>query len=181
MAVTEVREKSWEARKKYAEYLKALKGKHADAYRKDFEALKRAYLAIARGKRVIDLFETIRLGGVDEQNRPRLAVVRADATWCWYQSRGSGRPYPVFSRDSDFWGSRKRSYWIELPATALPLYRPGGERHGMRVACRAVVPSIPPALLPDAPLRRFHILWEADWENVPVDPMLLKHLGKNLY
>ncbi|MFI4852645.1 MAG: hypothetical protein ACIAZJ_26335 [Gimesia chilikensis] len=42
-------------------------------------------------------------------------------------------------------------------------------------------PVSPPALLPVGNLANYQILWEAEWETVPVDPMLLKHLGKSLY
>ena len=46
---------------------------------------------------------------------------------------------------------------------------------------KAVVPTIPPDLRPKAKLSNYWILWEADWEEVPTDPMLLRHLGGSMY
>ncbi len=40
---------------------------------------------------------------------------------------------------------------------------------------------IPPGLMPGGSLSRFHILWEAEREEIPRDPMLLRHLGKGRY
>lgn len=45
----------------------------------------------------------------------------------------------------------------------------------------AIVPIIPANLRPAKALHRYVILWEADWEAVPVDPMLLRHLHGDLY
>ena len=46
---------------------------------------------------------------------------------------------------------------------------------------KAVVPSIPPRLRPKIAYSNLHILWEAEWETVPTDPMLLRHLDGALY
>jgi hypothetical protein len=51
----------------------------------------------------------------------------------------------------------------------------------MTITGRALVPLIPPWARPKAKLSNYHILWEADWTDVPVDPALLKHLGGPLY
>lgn len=47
--------------------------------RKEDEALRVAYKALAEGKALIDLVDVFRATGVDAQGRPRLAVCRADA------------------------------------------------------------------------------------------------------
>jgi hypothetical protein len=49
------------------------------------------------------------------------------------------------------------------------------------VNASAVVPIVPPQYRPKFKLSNYHILWEADWKRVPVDPILLKHLGGSLY
>ena len=46
---------------------------------------------------------------------------------------------------------------------------------------RAIVPQVPAPLRPNSHLRNYHILWEAEWDGVPTDPALLKHLGGDLY
>ncbi|MEM9658124.1 MAG: hypothetical protein AAF961_07165, partial [Planctomycetota bacterium] len=67
MNVATIDESRWKAREKYAEYLKATKERHCAEY----EALKNAYRELSRGKRVLDLVETLRQAGVDERGRPR--------------------------------------------------------------------------------------------------------------
>jgi hypothetical protein len=44
-----------------------------------------------------------------------------------------------------------------------------------------VVPSIPPRLRPPSALADYFILWEAAWESIPTDPMLLRRLSGSLY
>ncbi|MEM9657753.1 MAG: hypothetical protein AAF961_05265, partial [Planctomycetota bacterium] len=113
--------------------------------------------------------------GVDERGRPRLAIVRADAKLCWYRSRSWQRPYPVFSKVDDFGFARPGPRRVEMPSGVFPVYR-------TEIRCRAVVPSIPPSIAPpERQLHRYHILWEAEWESIPVDPMLLRSLGKGIY
>lgn len=47
---------------------------------------------------------------------------------------------------------------------------------------RARVPFIPPQHRPRFRLDRYHLLWDAVWEQaLPVDPLLLKHLDGPFY
>jgi hypothetical protein len=43
------------------------------------------------------------------------------------------------------------------------------------------VPLIPPRLRPAGDLSNYHILWEANWQAPPTDPLLLRHLSGPLY
>lgn len=162
------------ARQKYAEYMKAVKERHSAEY----EALKNGYRELSKGRQVIDLVKTMQDAGVDHNNRPRLAIVRADAKLCWFRWTSTSRDWtgnkPVFSA-SDSWKPPK-SQSVVLPSETF-----GNNVNHLRHGLRAVVPTIPPALLPAGNLANYHILWEAEWETIPVDPMLLKHLGKSLY
>ena len=175
MQVTTMTESRYKAREKYAEYLRGLKMRHSAEY----EAAKNAYRELSRGRQVIDLVETMRAAGVDAQHRPRLAIVRADARLCWYRSRSLRRPYPYFSMEATSVFDKPGPRRVELPVGVFPRHSPGSTTR--EVSCRAVVPSIPPSVLPAGKLTRFHILWEAEWENMPVDPLLLKSLGQGLY
>lgn len=161
------------ARKKYAEYLAALKTRT----NKEYEAAKNAYRELAKGNMVIDIVSTMQKAGVDHKNRPKLAIIRADAKLCyfgWTHLRGQyGQSKPIFSTER--WNPPKCKS-VAFPREAFP----AASNHPGRQLL-AVVPSIPPALLPDGDLSKYHILWEAEWESIPVDPMLLKHLGKSLY
>ncbi len=159
-----------EARVKYAEYLRAVKERHSAEY----EAIKNGYRELSRGRRVLDLVETMKAAGVDERGRPRLAIVRADAKLCWFRRSWRDRD-PTGGRFSmDRWSNARHARRnVVLPAGTFP----GVTDRDLR----AVVPVIPPGLMPSGSLARFHILWEAEWEEIPRDPMLLRHLGKGLY
>lgn len=172
MQVATINETRWQAREKYAEYLRGVKERLSD----ELEAIKNGYRELSRGRQVLDLVATMQQAGVDEQQRPRLAIVRADAQLCWYGWRNvrGEEPWkatrPTFSMSRDWKPAKSRC--VQLPRETLP---------EPRRTCRAIVPTIPPRLMPAGKLSNFHILWEAEWENVPIDPMLLKHLGKSLY
>lgn len=174
MDVATIEENRWEARQKYAEYLKAVKERHSSEY----EALKNAYREISKGNQVIDLVESFRKSGLDSLGRPLLAVARADAQRCWFRWDSWK---PTF-QDRSFWGRKPpKSARFELPQKTFSHsnHTPPAKPHSQTL--QAIVPTIPPSLLPSGKLDRYVILWEADWEVVPVDPMLLAPLGKNLY
>lgn len=174
MQAAVIDENQWQAREKYAEYLKAVKERHSAEY----EALKNAYREISRGNQVIDLIETFRRTGTDHLHRPRLAVARADGRLCWFRWRSRNGPnHPTFSIVNDFWSGRQGTRRISLPLSTFAT--PFDLRS--RISLRAVIPTIPPSLTPAGKLNRYFILWEAEWESVPIDPMLLAPLGKNLY
>ncbi|QDT95528.1 hypothetical protein [Gimesia aquarii] len=176
MEVTTIEEKHLIARQKYAEYMKAVKERHCIEY----EALKNAYRELSKGNQVIDIVATMQNAGVDHLERPKLAIVRADAKLCWFRwtttKREAGFKKPIFSSNSDWHPAKSRC--VVLPRNTFPT---DNDQQWRREVLRAVVPSIPPSLRPGAKLSNYHILWEAEWETIPVDPMLLKHLGKNLY
>lgn len=159
-------------RQKYAEYLRAVKERHSAEY----EALKNGYRELLKGRQVIDIVSTMKNAGVDQLNRPRLAIVRADAKLCWFRWRRvrgqkDWTDRPIFSMTNEFQSPKTQS--VVFPRNTFAAQP--------KSTLRAVVPTIPPSLLPGGKLSRYHILWEAEWESIPVDPMLLRHLGKSLY
>jgi hypothetical protein len=149
------------------------------------EALKKAYAAIATGKRVFNMNTVLRDAGLFEgTHMPKIAIVRADAqvvkfrTWVDNQVyfRGSRRGYPndieskhtVFSRalfgEKITWDWRRaHNIW------QIEQYE-------------AVVPFIPPRFRP-AKLEDYFIMWEPIWKKVPPapDPFLLRPLGSGLF
>jgi hypothetical protein len=142
---------------------------HRDRYdRRDWE-IERIYREIAKGRKVISAFESIRNAGVDERGRPRLALMRADqpSVICnyWYERE-------VVFRSDDF--SRARDRYITVPW-------PGRPRRETPSA-RALAPRIPPQYRPaSSELHKYHLLWEASWSDVPVDPILLKRLSRDAW
>jgi hypothetical protein len=142
-------------------------------------ALMRVYRAMAKGLRVLDIVEVMRAAGVDGEGRPRLAIVRANAThvhfrvvnqggglFCSFPVRGKQRPRSVVK--GDLIGITDNTF-------------DGLHAWSFHTNPRAVVPTIPPEHRPKQELASYHILFEPAWEDVPADPFLLKHLYGPLF
>lgn len=169
------------AKEAYLEYRRAVLD--GEGLPGDRQAMK-AYLALSRGHRVIDVERAMQLAGCNPNGSPKLAIVRADAKLCFATRRGATRGIGqlLFGPTNTLWRQT-------AGAVKVDNVRPPADKHwdGQRWrdpslwSGRAVVPTIPPSLRPTAKLSNYHLLWEAEWETVPVDPMLLKHLGGTLY
>jgi hypothetical protein len=136
---------------------------------RDWE-IERIYRAIARGKTVISINSAIRNAGTDEFGRPRLAIMRAD------QERCICRPYysdSVLFTNTD--NRRHADLNFEIPWPSL-------ERIPCSRSIQARLPRIPPRHRPKGDtLAKYHLLWEADWSEIPRDPYLLKRIGKDAW
>jgi hypothetical protein len=142
-------------------------------------ALMKAYRALGRGVKVIDLVAVMQAANVDALGRPRLAIARADQTQVRFDHRWRGEC--VFDKPGAF--SRGRSATrVRLP---LNTFRAPDEKPALHLpqveSLTAIVPTIPPLHRPHDSLEHYWLLWEAEWSKPPVDPALLKHLGLNLY
>jgi hypothetical protein len=154
----------------------------------DDELLMRAYRTIAQGKRVLDLRETFKISGLDEQLRPKLAIARADAVRVWFEHHYRMSRWifttTTSSRARAGTGSGKT---VVVPRDVFSVLdgrssvSPPGRQQWWRI--EAVVPTIPAHLRPPTTaLHGLHILWEAEWQPIaPKDPILLKRIGAYLY
>jgi hypothetical protein len=136
---------------------------HRNTYdERDWE-IEKIYRAIARGKKVISVVDSIVNAGADDAKRPKLAIARANATSC---RCNRDRDLVRFTPDAS-WRTTVRVPWPGmLNASSL----------------RVIVPRIPPQHRPAAKsLAAYHILWEADWQEIPRDPMLLRRIGKDAW
>lgn len=173
-----------EARRAFLDYRRAVRARH-DA---EDEAIMRGYRALSQGHQVLDVHDAFRTTGVDEKLRPRLAIARAGERYCWYRNHGDNGHFTTRSwRGSttmgDFHAQRTKRHDIVLPKGVLPTckqYIAGGSSYRL-TEWRAIVPIVPAGLRPKAKLSNYHILWEAEWEQAPTDPILLRHLGGALY
>ena len=134
---------------------------HRGAHTKEDAEIERIYYQISRGRKVIRAHESIRAAGVDAAGRPKLALIRANVRRCRLSHYTRDRV--EFTDDANPWRNSIKIPW--------PGYQPIQNSH------RALVPMIPVHLRPSDHLERYHILWEADWQAVPVDPMLLRKIG----
>jgi hypothetical protein len=155
------------ARVAFLQYRHAVRERHD----KEDEQIMRGYRALSQGKQLIHLRDTIKAGGLGNDGRPRLAVMRADQKWCFFRRSWDGGF--SFTNDGDAWRSRHQTR-MRFDSTVLEIDKPA--------EAQALVPLIPPGLRPNIALSNFHTLWEAEWKRVPPrDPALLRHLGGDLF
>ena len=142
---------------------------HRDVYdERDWE-IERIYRAIAKGKTVISVNDAIRRGGIDERGRPRLAIMRADQGIVQCDPWDSDKV--TFSNEH---GSHAAEWYFRIPWPNRAIVHRG--------LLSARLPRIPPQHRPaGGTLCNYHILWEADWEDIPRDPYLLRRIGKDAW
>lgn len=168
------------AKTKLAAYRKAIAARcHSKAAKeatREYEAIENAYRVAAKGLPLIELSKAMAMGGWDEQGRPRFAVHRADLKMvrCYVSDQIQ------FSDQDKRWHSRASLLTHAFPLAQMPP-RPEGSRRYL--SCSAIVPIVPPDVLPrpNLDLSKRVILWEADWQAAPVDPLLLLPIGGDLY
>jgi hypothetical protein len=130
--------------------------------------IQRTYQLIAQGRVVIKALESIKTAGLNEQGLPKLAIIRADAKQCFFAGMSDGS---CTFRPNNGWSSRRSQRDIDLPRDSF-VFKENYPR------AKAIVPLVPVHLRPKRGIENYHILWEADWQAVPVDPMLLRRIGK---
>lgn len=161
-----------EARDKFEEYVASVEGREPTA--EEMSAIL-GFKALADGKQLLNLYDALKAGGLDDLNRPRLAIAVADWQWCHLQMHHySDGTHRFAMSEPKLWATRfSARNRITIPRSVFPP-RPAGASPRTQ---RAVVPTIPPGVRPRWNLANYHILWEAVWEPVPpTDPLLLRRL-----
>lgn len=152
--------------KKYEVYRASVRQQHnaVDA------ALEKGYKALSQGKQLIDLHAALASAGLNEKGLPNLAITRAHAPICFWSSNGKGG------------GAFTMDRWPRSNATRRIIHIPDGIfPRGQWGSGKAIVPYIPLEYRPHRGLHNYHILWEAEWESIPIDPFLLRHCAGSLY
>jgi len=138
-----------------------------DQIYRDFQAV---YGHLRHGKKIIDLFESMKNTGLNEDGDPRLAICRADAKQCYCQKHAEGSA--LFSMESNhlsyYTNPRKTYNDLLLPPGTFQWHKQD-EKQGMgrwKVL-----------------LKNLHIIWEVEeWKPIPPkDPILVKQLTPNLF
>lgn len=144
--------------------------KHAHYSTPMDEEIRRAYHLISRGRMIIQALASITAAGLhdapftDNHRKPKLAIARADAKRCDMQtSNGSVSFY------ADYDKPREQKRRIEVPMPGVRSTDASG---------RAIIPLIPIGVRPRRGIQNYHILWEAEWQTIPHDPMLLRRIGR---
>lgn len=175
--------------RRYCELLKT----HPDDHVK---TMKDAYYALSKGQPIIDIYQAFKVTGKHNNDRPRLAIARANLKKIVFQRRGkkgagafwSPGAWEWFGTD---WNLNSRNCQTALPDNTfgmewnLDTWKRNEWSHFTTV--QTMVPPIPAEFHPKKSLERYFILWEVDqdgWEPIPEppgDPMLLKRLSPNLF
>lgn len=166
-----------EARKLFLDYRRAVRERQND----EDAAIMRGYRALSQGMQVINIRDAFEAAGFDEKGLPRIALARADekfldCTKNWDARFAFHFPHSGWGHRCQFAAGRCRSFG-GIPGS------PRAEKW-LWLHARAMVPNVPPALRPKAALSNYHLLFEAEWREIPRppgDPALLKHIGGDLY
>lgn len=158
------------------------------AIEREDEALKKAYGAIAAGRRVFNMNTVLRDAGLFEgTHMPKIAIVRADAqTVKFMRPSFSSRRAGGFRFVGLRQGAEIESKHTTFSPTLFGERVTWGWRNAQKIwqveQYEAVVPFIPPRFRP-ANLENYFIMWEPIWKKVPPqpDPFLLRPLGSGLF
>jgi len=157
-------------------YRDAVRERHSDEY----SAIMHGYKALSKGYALLDLGEVMKRAGLDAYQRPRLAIARATGQHVYCRVAIDGRAQFCIRHD---WYRSSRHCCISFPKGTFSPQNSTHEKweRTWHQEAKAILPLIPAALRPKASLENYHILWEAEWESVPRDPLLLRHLSGMLY
>lgn len=177
----------WTAKKKQKDCEEAAKMPGGSSM---YRQLAHVYKQLSMGRKVMSVNKAMQVAGVKADGLPVLAIANAAARWVWYEYYGgtildpgaSQWDHAAVSFVSDYGHNPRWNQRSSIRATKLDTFRftrdffpvrPQGNTH------RARVPVVPPEHLPRAKLRNYQILWEADWESAPRDPVLLRRITRD--
>lgn len=162
------------ARAKLAAYQAQLR-RRAD---EEYEAAVAGYQALAEGTALINLADAFAMTGLGEDNRPRLAVARADRRQVFFRLNQDHLEFNALKNpDLEYAGSL---------VVHVPYQHTVKGMWGIRGY--ALVPMVPADVRPAGLLSNYFTLWEVEkWADRPIratpdrDPYLLRHLIGDLY
>lgn len=166
------------ARKKWKEYVEASKI-HGEKYFKDLKGL---YYHLKEERKIIDIFEAFKFAGLNEKHEPKLAIALANAKTVEFEKKRNGSG--LFNTDK--YGDYKHE--VFLPEKTFPDWIKAEKKNTydndfVNQKIKTKVPIIPADKISNYKhLNELYILWEVDdWQNVPIDPFLLKRINNNLF
>lgn len=171
---------------KYKQYLEANKKIKS----KEYSAARRAYLALSKGLKVIDIYKAFEKTGVKTDGSPKLAIVRADSKEVWFTKRERGAGF--FSRTRpQTWGQQETASRVLLPEGTFKDWETEAQNPNNPTWRRIVdselvtnVPFVPAHIVMPGKPENYYILFEVDkWrKNMAVqDPYLLQRLNDNTF
>ena len=174
------------AQEEYAAYKQELRYAKTQ-FNRDMLSL---YAHMKHGGKVIDLWEAMKMAGLNKDGDPLLAITNADSPkvrftkeWLWRNNVASSNG-GIFRPVTYSWKARE-NHKIVIPTGFFPEWQKDEKGNILRMEIETVTPIVPAKIL--NPLRshkleNYHILWEVeDWKLVPKDPMLLKRITPNMF
>lgn len=134
----------------------------------DDRAIAAIYKRIAAGKLVIRALASITAAGLGADGRPKLAIMRADIKKVRCTCRRDEVRLSGQTRGTSY--AKDRYFTLTMPGAKYDTPD--------RIAS---VPLIPVHLRPHKAIEKYHVLWEADWDQYPVDPYLLRRFGADAW
>lgn len=156
-----------EAQTKLQMYRDAVNKRRTD----EDELLEFLYASVAKGARVINVHEAVKLAGLNEKNEPRMAIARADWDRVYFDSDYSqGGVY------------RKTRNYTHVLANRIAFPRNTFPSDITRRGLETIVPHIPIAIRPSRGLSLRYVLFEVqEWHTYNRDPYLLRRIAGNLF
>ena len=124
------------------------------------------YKRIGAGRLVIRALASITAAGVGADGLPMLAIMRADQQKVRVYPRNNAIAFGSVNYNR----SKACNFEIPMPGSVYTTRN--------RIAD---VPLIPVHLRPRKAIEQYHVLWEADWNQYPVDPYLLRRFGEDAW
>ena len=149
------------------------------------------YAHMKHGGKVIDLWEAMKLAGLNKDGDPLLAITNADSPKVRFIKDYTWQNNITVSNGGIFvpigYSYRMRqNHKIVIPKGFFPDWQKDPKIGSiLRHEIETLTPIVPAKIL--NPLRshklqNYHILWEVeDWQLVPKDPMLLKRITANMF
>ncbi len=166
-----------EARNEFEAYQSALRYKSNEEYK----ALMQGYKALSKGHVLIDLQTAFDEAGTDDKDRPNLAIAQVNAKRVHVSLFAGSCHFKWKITSTNSWGDNYSNAKGNVIKIGLPK---NNQRRNMNDFNDLVtpVPLTPPKFLPNRVTNKHFVLWEVEeWEEIPSDPALLKHIGGDLY
>lgn len=175
------------AQKEWDSYKQELQ-KSKTQFNKDMLSL---YAHMKHGGKVLDLWESMKLAGLNNDGDPKLAITNANSSkvrfikaYTWQNNvpvSDGGTFYPIGLP----WRLREKRQ-IRIPREFFPEWQKDAQGHIVRQEVETITPIIPARImnaLRSHKLEKYHILWEVEkWKRVPPrDPILLRKITPNMY
>lgn len=181
-------ESKYAARRKSKEYAECAE-KTKD---RRHQELANVYSHLSTGKRIISINKAMEIGGVNQHGLPVFAIAAAHAKWVWFKYDAG-------------WTKDEHGWTVDPASAFLSDYNvnPSWNHRTVRIAkslkrdvfrfrralfpirisqdIRARVPLVPPKHVPRWPLKNYQILWEANWQSAPKDPLLLRRISREFF